>query len=150
MVTAEVLEFTKWHVMVSDRLITVAAGLVAFCCPTWANASLCRGSNCSKGRCCCLPQHCDDRGACGANQTRSVLCDSVTGGSAHRCGGVLCSCPREGYVNASVSSWDQGQAADLQCNLRSQSLFKKQVGQVKETSVPSHNRRQACLGVWLK
>ena len=150
MAAAEVFEFTKWHGMVANRLITVAAGLAALCCPTWANASLCYGNDCRAGRCSRVPRGCDDRSACGVNRSRTVLCDSVSGGSAHRCGCIFCSCPIEGPVIASVLSGDQGQAVNLQCNLCSQSLFKKQVGQVKKTSVPSHNRRQACLGVWLK
>ena len=147
---AEVFEFAKWHVMVANRLITVAAGLAALCCPTWANASLCHRNDCRTGRCFRVPRGCDDRSACGANQRRAVLCDSVTGGSAHRCGRVFCGYPIDGSVNAFVLSGDQGQAVNLQCNLCSQSVFKKQVGQVKKSSVPSHNRRQACLGVWLK
>ena len=150
MAAAEVFEFTKWHVMLANRLITVAAGLAGLCCPTWANASLCHENDCRTGRCCRVSRGCDDRSACGANQSRTVLCDSVSGGSAHRCGGVFCSWPIEGTVIGSVLSGHQGQAVILQCNLCSQSLFKKQVGQVKKTSVPRHNRRQACLGVWLK
>lgn len=150
LVTAEILVITNWHVMFANRLITVAAGLAALCCPTWASACLCHGSDCGEGRCSCVSQGCNGRSACNANQSRAVLSDSVRGGSAHRCGCVFCSCPIEGSVNASVLSGDQGQAVNLQCNLCSQSLFKKQVGQVQKTSVPSHNRRQACLGVWLK
>ena len=150
MAAAEAFEFTKWHVVVANRLITVAAGLAALCCPTWANASLCHRNDCRTGRCSCAPRGCDDRSACDANQSQPVLCESITGGSAHRCGCVFCSCPIEGSVNASVLSGDQGQSVHLQCNLCSQSLFKKQVAQGKKTSVPSHNQRQACLGVWLK
>lgn len=136
--------------MVANRLITVAAGLTALCCPTWAKASLCYRNDLSECRCSCVSQGCHRHSACDAKKSRADLHGSVRGASVHRCGCVICSCPIEGSVNASVLRWDQGQPVILVYHLRAESLVKKQVAQVTKKLVYSHNRRQACLGVWLK
>ena len=136
--------------MAVHRLITVAAGFAALCCPAWARASLCRADDCSKGKCSCVSRVGDGCCAGDGKFGQLDLCDQVKGGVAHRCDCVLSCCIIEAPIASTPLRLGHEQTGALALNEPAGRGLPNLVAEIQTTSGFSHNRRQAYLGVWLK
>lgn len=136
--------------MDKNRFITVAAGLAAFCCPTWARAACACVIECSKRHCSCVAPVGFVDGSCESKKIRQhdfVLLRECVALSCE-CG--LFRCRVKAAIASTAFGWVQGRSAKANSDGWDRRGLKQPIAEFTEALVVNHNRRQAFLGVWLK